>query len=261
MTVEIQGKDSEQPLLELAVQIKQWGVDLGFSAVGISDVDVGAASERMRMWLEQGQHGDMGYLARHMGLRSDPSQLLPPAARPALRAICARMDYRPRADDADWLARERTHLDDGAVAVVSIYARGRDYHKVLRERLQRLVERIEAVLDKSRSEDLRIEDSRRWSIESEGEKSGATAAVANGAVAKTAAKTAAAEQGDPAIENVDAVSRPRPPAASPGFAFRVTTDSAPVLVGELARKSCIRCRSRHTFLRSSDALSMVVLCV
>jgi epoxyqueuosine reductase len=254
MTVEFHSKDSEQPLLELAAQIKQWGAELGFSGVGISDVDVGAASERMRAWLDQGRHGDMGYLVRHMGLRSDPSQLLPADARPALRAICVRMDYRPRTDDGDWLARERARLDDGAVAVVSIYARGRDYHKVLRERLQRLVERIEAALEKSEDEDSRAEDPRRSSIESD-----ETRVLAKSAGARTAvANAATAEQDAAASEIVDAVTRPQS-AAAPRFAFRVTTDSAPVLEVELARKSGIGWRGKHTLLLSPEAGSMFFL--
>ena len=223
MTVEVRSKDSEQPQLDLAARIKQWGAELGFSAIGISDVDVGEASERMRAWLAQGRHGDMGYLARHMGLRSDPSQLLPADARPALRAICVRMDYRPRTDDGDWLARERTRLDDGATAVGSIYARGRDYHKVLRERLQELVERIQASLEESRREDLGGGDSRAWS---------SVAAV------------------DPAQHHA---------AISPRFAFRVTTDSAPVLEVELARKSGVGWRGKHTLLLSPEAGSMFFL--
>jgi len=256
MMVEVPSKDSEQPWLELAAHIKQWGAELGLSAVGICDVDVGEASERMRVWLAQGRHGDMGYLARHMGLRSDPSQLLPPAARPALRAICVRMDYRPRTDHSDWLARERARLADGAVAVVSIYARGRDYHKVLRERLQRLVERIEAALEKSRSEDSRVEDSRRSSFESGGKiRAGAKSAGTTTAMARTAA----VEQDGPANENVAAMTRPQPIAAVPRFAFRVTTDSAPVLEVELAHKSGVGWRGKHTLLLSPEAGSMFFL--
>jgi len=59
------------------------------------------------------------------------------------RSISARLDYRPRADGAQWVEREFARLDDGDAAVVSIYARGRDYHKVLRDRLQKLATRIE----------------------------------------------------------------------------------------------------------------------
>ncbi|MFN9480043.1 MAG: tRNA epoxyqueuosine(34) reductase QueG [Betaproteobacteria bacterium] len=123
----------------LAQRIKQWGAELGFSAVGIAALEVTEASQRLRDWLAAGRHGTMDYMARHAALRADPAQLLPRAAR----AICVRMDYRPRGDDAAWLEREAQHLADGQTALVSIYARGRDYHKVLRERLQRLAARIE----------------------------------------------------------------------------------------------------------------------
>ncbi len=127
-------------LEQLALQIKDWGRELGFGAVGISDIDVAAALPRLRDWLEQDRHGDMDYMRRQVHLRADPALLLPRA----VRVISARMDYRPRDDEAAWIDREWRRLRDRDAAVVSIYARGRDYHKVLRERLRRLAERIEA---------------------------------------------------------------------------------------------------------------------
>jgi len=129
-------------LLALAARIKAWGAELGFGAVGIADVDVAAASARLQDWLAAGRHGDMDYMARHARLRADPSQLLPHAAR----VISARLDYLPRATGADWIEREARRLRDADTAVVSLYARGRDYHKVLRERLQQLASRIEAAI-------------------------------------------------------------------------------------------------------------------
>ncbi|MCS6945760.1 MAG: tRNA epoxyqueuosine(34) reductase QueG [Sutterellaceae bacterium] len=122
----------------LAASIKAWGHSLGFGAVGIAALDVSSASQHLRRWLSDGWHGEMEYMARHAHLRADPGQLLPGA----LRAICVRMDYRPRGDSPDWRQREWGRLADKNAAVVSIYARGRDYHKVLRERLQKLAERI-----------------------------------------------------------------------------------------------------------------------
>jgi epoxyqueuosine reductase len=143
-----QANQPDQPdLAALAADIKSWGQALGFGAVGISDVDASAALPRLADWLAQGRHGEMDYMARHAHLRADPQQLLPRAAR----VISARLDYRPgvlgpAADEADWIARETARLTDSTQAVVSLYARGRDYHKVLRQRLQQLATRIEAAI-------------------------------------------------------------------------------------------------------------------
>ncbi len=134
-------KDTEQKrgLARLARDIKAWGQELGFSAVGICDVDTSLATPHLQAWLDAGRHGEMNYMQRHAHLRTDPMQLVAGAAR----VISARLDYRPRTDDAQWVAREWNRLADGNAAVVSIYARGRDYHKVLRDRLQKLATRIE----------------------------------------------------------------------------------------------------------------------
>ena len=137
----MQAEDSDA-LATLAGDIRRWGRELGFDAVGISAGDTGEAGARLQAWLEQGRHGEMDYMARHARLRAEPRRLLPESAGPALRVISARMDYRSRGDRADWIDREWRRSADGAAAVVSIYARGRDYHKVLRTRLQRLAERI-----------------------------------------------------------------------------------------------------------------------
>ncbi|GAB4478683.1 MAG: tRNA epoxyqueuosine(34) reductase QueG [Burkholderiaceae bacterium] len=125
----------------LAGEIKAWGHEFGLGAVGIADVDVNEASARLRRWLAQGRHGEMAYMARHAPLRADPSALLPAGAR-AASVIAARIDYRPRGDRHDWVEREWRRLSERKAAVVSIYARGRDYHKVLRDRLQKLATRI-----------------------------------------------------------------------------------------------------------------------
>jgi epoxyqueuosine reductase len=137
------GADGSVDFARLARRIKAWGRDLGLSAVGIADVESGEASVRLQRWLAQGRHGEMDYMARHAHLRADPSALLPDGSR-AASVIAARIDYRPRGDGADWVEREWRRLADGTAAVVSIYARGRDYHKVLRDRLQRLATRIVA---------------------------------------------------------------------------------------------------------------------
>jgi len=122
----------------LMQRVRQWAAELGFAAVGVSDLDVAQPAARLRHWLESGRHGQMRYMQRHEAVRADPSQLLAGAQR----AICVRMDYRPRADGDGWIEREWQRIADPQAAVVSVYARGRDYHKVVRARLQTLAGRI-----------------------------------------------------------------------------------------------------------------------
>ncbi len=129
-------------LNQLADQIRTWGKALGFAATGISAGETGPASTRLGQWLLQGRHGEMDYMPRHAHLRADPRALLPSTAAPTLRVISARLDYRPHDDDPAWTNREWRRIADGDAATISIYARGRDYHKVLRTRLQKLSDRI-----------------------------------------------------------------------------------------------------------------------
>ncbi|HEX4597538.1 MAG TPA: tRNA epoxyqueuosine(34) reductase QueG [Burkholderiaceae bacterium] len=125
-------------LSALLIRIRGWATELGFAALGVSDVDVGQPAQRLRSWLAREFHGEMNYMLRHEAVRADPARLLPGARR----AICARMDYRPRDDQPEWVDREWRRLGDGNAAVVSMYARGRDYHKVMRARLHTLATRI-----------------------------------------------------------------------------------------------------------------------
>ena len=125
-------------LAQLAQQIPAWGAELGFGAVGIGDIDTAEAMPHLQAWLDAGRHGDMDYMARHRHLRADPRLLLPRAAR----VISARLDYRPRRDRCDWVEHETARLAQPEQAVISIYARGRDYHKVLRQRLRQLAARV-----------------------------------------------------------------------------------------------------------------------
>lgn len=118
----------------LALDIKAWGRELGFQHIGIADTDLSAAEPGFRQWLEAGFHGAMDYMAKHGAKRSRPEALVPGT----LRVISARMDYRPPAAADSWEV-----LEDGRRAFVSRYALGRDYHKVLRARLQKLCARIE----------------------------------------------------------------------------------------------------------------------
>lgn len=117
----------------LAAHIKGWGKSLGFQAVGISDTNLDAAEAHLLQWLADGHHGAMDYMAKHGVKRARPAELLPGT----VRVISVRMNYYPEhsADTAEVLA-------DGSRAFVSRYALGRDYHKVLRNRLEKLMQQI-----------------------------------------------------------------------------------------------------------------------
>ncbi|MFM0059072.1 tRNA epoxyqueuosine(34) reductase QueG [Paraburkholderia phytofirmans] len=145
----------EAALKALALNIKTWGRELGFGAVGISDTDLSAAEAPLAAWLEAGCHGEMDYMAKHGMKRARPAELVAGTRR----VITARIAYLPaqtlsgKAHESalqdgpltqDWRAAEHARLADPSAAVVSIYARGRDYHKVMRNRLQHLAEKIEA---------------------------------------------------------------------------------------------------------------------
>lgn len=119
----------------LALRIKAWGRELGFQAVGIADTDLGEHETRLLNWLDRGHHGEMDYMARHGRKRSRPAELEPGT----LRVISVRLDYWPERE-----ALARQVLEDPALAYVSRYALGRDYHKLLRNRLQKLADRITA---------------------------------------------------------------------------------------------------------------------
>jgi epoxyqueuosine reductase len=124
-----------QRLLE---QLRQWAGELGFSQIGVSGVDLANAEPGLRAWLTAGFHGSMSYMAAHGLKRARPADLVPGT----VSVITARMDYLPRATGLDWPSIERERLDDPGHATISIYARGRDYHKVLRTRLQGLADRL-----------------------------------------------------------------------------------------------------------------------
>ena len=108
----------------------------GFDSLRITDTHLGVASERLNKWLAEGQHGQMEYMARHAQLRSDPALLVPGT----VRVVCVTMNYLSPAIDFD---DEWQHLAEPTQAVISVYARGRDYHKVMRNRLQEFAQLIE----------------------------------------------------------------------------------------------------------------------
>jgi epoxyqueuosine reductase len=160
---------------------------LGFSQIGVADVDLASAEPGLVAWLHNGFHGQMDYMAAHGLRRARPAELIPGT----VRVITARMDYLPRATPEGWQAIEWQRLGRPEQASVSLYARGRDYHKVLRSRLQALADAL-------------------------------------------------AEQVGP-------------------FGHRVFTDSAPVLEVELASRSGLGWRGKHTLVLDRAAGSMFFL--
>jgi epoxyqueuosine reductase len=120
---------------QLTAQIKQWGLELGFQQIGVSDIDLSAAEGHLQRWLALERHGEMQYMAAHGLKRSRPALLQAGTGS----IISARMDYLPEAP-----ANSQVILEDPAAAFISRYALGRDYHKMLRNRLQKLAEKISA---------------------------------------------------------------------------------------------------------------------
>ena len=122
---------------DLAAAIKAWGRQLGFQQIGIADIDLSEAETWLQKWLAAGFHGEMDYMARHGARRSRPAELVPGT----VRVIAARMDYWPPDAAEPWLV-----LRDPQLGYVSRYALGRDYHKVLRRRLQKLADLMTATI-------------------------------------------------------------------------------------------------------------------
>ena len=167
---------------ELRSSLDNWAAELGFQQVAVADCDLSAAEPRLLEWLQRGWNGDMDYMARHGLRRARPAELLPGT----LRVIIARLNYRPPAARESWSV-----IRDPQQAFISRYATGRDYHKVLRARLQKLADRLTA-------------------------------------------------------------------AAGP-HAYRVFTDSAPVMEVALAEKAGLGWRGKHTLLLNREAGSQFFL--
>jgi epoxyqueuosine reductase len=111
---------------ELTGHIQSWGRELGFQQLGVSDIELGEHESRLNDWLKNGFHGEMDYMRRHGTRRSRPQELHPGT----IRVISARMDYLPgTASDIEILLRQHSK------GVISRYALGRDYHKMMRKRL------------------------------------------------------------------------------------------------------------------------------
>ncbi|MCF7965291.1 MAG: tRNA epoxyqueuosine(34) reductase QueG [Methylobacter tundripaludum] len=126
---------SSQQMITLALQIKQWGQELGFQQVGITDTAMPEAEAHLQNWLDNGFHGEMDYMQRH-GLKRSRPELLQPGT---VRIISVRMDYLPEP-----AATMKQQMDDPSSAYISRYALGRDYHKLMRGRLQKLADKIQA---------------------------------------------------------------------------------------------------------------------
>lgn len=127
---------TNQDYTQLALEIKQLGQQIGFADIRISDVDLSRVAPAYQEWIDAGFHGEMAYMASHGSKRYQPDELVPGT----VRVITARVDYLPRDTPKNWRELEKGFGADAAV--ISIYARGRDYHKVLRQRLQQLADQI-----------------------------------------------------------------------------------------------------------------------
>ena len=113
-------------------------MELGFSQIGVSGVDLSAAEAGLSAWLSNGFHGEMAYMQAHGLKRARPAELVPGT----VSVITARMDYLPAATPSGWQQLEFDRLRRPREGIVSLYARGRDYHKVLRARLQTLCDSV-----------------------------------------------------------------------------------------------------------------------
>jgi len=129
MTIDNHSIDFEQ----LALTIKRWGQELGFQQVGITNIDLSKAESSLLEWLERGFHGEMEYMARHGTKRSRPDELHPGT----IRIICVRMNYLTAPPES-----AQDICNNSNNAYISRYAIGRDYHKLLRKRIQQLATKI-----------------------------------------------------------------------------------------------------------------------
>ena len=128
---------SQHPNTELAIKIKALARALGFQQLGITDTDLTLADARLAAWVADGRHGEMHYMHKHGSKRAAPAELVPGT----VRVLSVRMDYFPPDTQAAW-----SQLENPEAAYVSRYALGRDYHKVLRTRLQSLSDQIAALI-------------------------------------------------------------------------------------------------------------------
>ncbi len=130
-------KTNPQNNLELSQKIKQWGIELGFQQIGITDTNLSTAEKHLKKWVDKGFHGEMDYMHKHGLKRSRPDLL----HSGTVSIISARMDYLPQTSE-----KINQALENPISAFISRYALGRDYHKILRNRLQKLATKIESVV-------------------------------------------------------------------------------------------------------------------
>ncbi len=120
---------------QLSQKIKEWGRTLGFSDIGISDLDLAEAGEHLNQWLSKQYHGEMDYMSKHGSKRYQPAELVPKT----ISIISVRLDYMPAQ-----LKPYNSLLKEPQKAAISRYALGRDYHKVIRNKLKKLTQKITA---------------------------------------------------------------------------------------------------------------------
>jgi len=118
---------------ELSKNIKNWGAELGFQQIGIAATELHDDEMHLVNWLSKGRHGEMSYMMSHGTKRSRPNELLPGT----ISIICARMDYFPPSSKHPAQVLKNKNL-----AYISRYATGRDYHKLIRQRLKKLATKI-----------------------------------------------------------------------------------------------------------------------
>jgi len=124
--------DSSALAATLSTRLRGWARELGFADAGVSAPAHRDDIQHLERWLAEGHHAGMDWMTRNHALRTDPAALVPGT----LSVISVRLDYQPSAADAE------TVLGDGERAYISRYALGRDYHKLMRQRLGRLAQRI-----------------------------------------------------------------------------------------------------------------------
>ena len=186
-----QTKAAKDAFIQDISWLRREAINLGFGDIRVSDTDLSVAGPRLKEWLDAGRHGDMNYMRERAHLRLNPQELQPGT----IRVLTVRMDYLPDTSEmrqaVDWRNKEIDRWDAPDQAVVAMYARGRDYHKVLRQRLQLLADVIEKKIGP--------------------------------------------------------------------FGYRVFVDSGPVMEVELANKSGLGWRGKHTLLLNREAGSMFFL--
>lgn len=126
---------TEIDLQQITADIKNWGVELGFQEVSITDIDLSKYEGHLEDWIDRNYHGAMSYMAENHDKRCHPEQLVPGT----IRVVCVRMDYSINSNDS------LDSMQNTGKAYVSRYARGRDYHKLIRKRLQKLARKIQDV--------------------------------------------------------------------------------------------------------------------